>query len=267
MTALSDTLVDTATIVKRNSIKIVRVPEVVMFTLLQPIMFVLLFAYVFGSAIRLPGTDYKSFLIAGVFVQTCIFGSTWTGASLAEDMQKGVIDRFRSLPMSRYAVLLGRTFTDVVINVLSLVVMALTGLVVGWRIESSWYEAAGGFALLLLFAHAVSWIMGWVGLKVSGPEAVNSASFMVIFPLTFIANTFVPLENLPRVLKVVAEWNPVSSMCQAARELFGNELGVKTVSGAFPIQHPVAYTLLWIAAILAAFVPLCVRAYERSALR
>jgi ABC-2 type transport system permease protein len=267
MSELTAAFGDGAVVVKRNLIKIVRVPELLVFTLISPIMFVLLFAYVFGSSIELEGTNYREFLIAGIFAQTVIFGATSTGAGIAEDMQKGVIDRFRSLPMSRSAVLVGRTASDVLINVISIVVMAGTGLAVGWRIRTSFLEALGGFLLLLFFAYTFSWIMAWVGLLVPSPEVVNNASFIVIFPLTFIANTFVPLENLPTVLKVFAEWNPVSSVTQATRELFGNTAGVAQVSDAWPIQHPVLYTVLWGFAILAVFVPLSTRLYKRAASR
>ena len=265
--AVTGVLVDTAVVVKRNLTKILRVPEILLFTLVSPIMFVLLFAYVFGSAIDLQGTTYREFLIAGIFAQTVVFGSTWTGASLAEDMQKGVIDRFRSLPMSRAAMLLGRTLSDVVLNVLSIGVMVLTGLAVGWRVHTSWWEALAGFGILLLFAFAFSWVMALVGLIVPGPEVVNNASFIVIFPMTFVANTFVPLETLPTVLRTFAEWNPVSAVTQASRELFGNSAGVATVSDAWPISHPIAYTVLWSALIVAVFVPLSVRQYVRAAQR
>ncbi len=167
-------------------------------------------------------SGYREFLIAGIFAQTVIFGATITGAGLAEDVQKGIIDRFRSLPMSPSAVLAGRTLSDVVNNIIVLVVMSLTGLLVGWRIRTSFFEAAWGFILLLVFAYAISWVMAWVGLLVPSPEVVNNASFIIIFPLTFIANTFVPLDTLPGPLKVFAEWNPVSAVTQAARNLFGN---------------------------------------------
>jgi len=267
VTALLDTLSDSGVIVRRNVIKIVRVPEVLVFTLVQPIMFVLLFAFVFGSAIALSGTGYREFLIAGIFAQTTIFGATFTGSSLAEDMKKGVIDRFRSLPMSSSAVLIGRTVSDVIINLISIVVMALTGLVVGWRIHTSALQALAGFALLLLFAFAFSWVMAFVGLSVPGPEVVQQASFVVIFPLTFIANTFVPLENLPAVLKAFAEWNPVSSVTQASRNLFGNSAGVRIPSHAWPIQHPALYTVLWSLLILAIFVPLSASRYTKAASR
>jgi ABC-type polysaccharide/polyol phosphate export permease len=162
---------DGMVVAKRNLIKIKRVPDLLVFTTLSPIMFVLLFAYVFGGAIAVPGGDYREFLIAGIFAQTVIFGATITGAGLAEDIQKGIIDRFRSLPMSQSAVLVGRTFSDVVNNVLVVVVMSLTGLIVGWRIRTSVLEALGGFLLLLVFAYAFSWVMAWVGMLVRAPRS------------------------------------------------------------------------------------------------
>ena len=267
MSAVTHALSDGAIVAKRNLIKIKRVPEILIWTMMSPIMFVLMFAYVFGSSIDVPGMNYREFLLPGIFAQTVIFGSTFTGAGMAEDMTKGVIDRFRSLPMSRSSVLIGRTASDVVYNLLSVFMMTLTGLLVGWRIHTSIGQALGGFALLLLFAYAFSWIMAYVGLLVPSVEVVNNASFMVIFPLTFIANTFVPSENLPTVLRVFAEWNPVSAVTQAARVLFGNIPPGLPVPDAWSLQHPVLYTLAWIAVILAVFVPLSTRQYRRSASR
>jgi ABC-2 type transport system permease protein len=260
--AVTAALADGAVIAKRNLIKIIRVPEVLVFVLISPIMFVLLFAYVFGSAIEIPGGSYREFLIAGIFAQTVVFGATFTGAGLAEDMQKGIIDRFRSLPMSRSAVVLGRTASDVVYNVLSLVIMGLSGLVVGWRINGGFIDALTGFGLLLLFAYAMSWIMAYVGLLVPSVEVINNASFMVIMPMTFVANTFVPLDDFPPVLRTFAEWNPVSAVTQAARELFGNlpeEIPDPTV---WSLQNPVLYTLIWVVVIIAVFAPLSVRRYK-----
>src|SRR5918992_2211393 len=216
---------DGAVVAKRNLIKIKRVPEVLIWTTMSPIMFVLLFAYVFGSSIEMPGVPYREYLIAGVFAQTVIFGSTFTGAGLAEDMTKGIIDRFRSLPMSRSAVLVGRTGSDILYNSISILVMTIAGLIVGWRIRTGPLAAIQGFLLLLLFAYAISWIMALVGLKVSSVEVVQNASFMFIFPVTFIANTFVTIGTLPGPLKVFAEWNPVSSAAQAVRGAFGNVAG------------------------------------------
>ena len=261
------TFTDGAIVARRNLIKIKRVPELLVFTTLSPIMFVLLFAYVFGGAIA--GGDpqqYREFLMAGIFAQTVIFGATTTGAGLADDVQKGIIDRFRSLPMAPSAVLTGRTLSDVINNVIVLVVMSLTGLIVGWRIHTSVGEALLGYVLLLLFAYAISWVMAWVGLLIPSVEVLNQASFIVIFPLTFLANTFVPLQSLPGPLETFAEWNPVSAITQAARELFGNTALVAP-SDAWPLQHPVLYTLIWTVIILAVFVPLTNLQYRRAASR
>ena len=264
MTALTETLADGAVVAKRNLIKVKRVPELLVFTTIQPIMFILLFAYVFGSAIDLEGINYREFLIAGIFAQTVVFGATFTGAGIADDMQKGIIDRFRSLPMSRSSMLLGRTASDVLLNALSVTVMSLTGLLVGWRIRESFLEAVAAFALLLLFSYAVSWIMAYIGLIVPTPEVVQNASFVILFPATFIANTFVPTDNFPSVLRTIADWNPVSTLTQATRELFGNTSPAMPPGDAWPMQHPVVYTLLWIAGILVVFIPLASWQYKRA---
>jgi ABC transporter DrrB family efflux protein len=262
---LSRTLSDIAVVARRNVIKIGRVPEVLVFVLLSPIMFVLLFAYVFGNSIEIPGGSYREFLIAGIFAQTVAFGATFTGAGIAEDMQKGIINRFRSLPMSRVAVLAGRTLSDVIYNFLSLAIMSLTGLLVGWRIRSSVLEALGGFLLLLLFAYALSWVMAYVALNVPSVEVIQNASFLVIFPLTFIANTFVQASALPGPLQAFAEWNPVSSVTQASRELFGNIPAGTPEPGSWALQNPVLYTIIWSVAIVAIFAPLAVRKYASAA--
>jgi ABC transporter DrrB family efflux protein len=233
---------------------------------MSPIMFVLLFAYVFGGSIVIPGVPYREYLIAGVFAQTVIFGSTFTGAGLAEDMTKGIIDRFRSLPMARSAVLAGRTASDIFYNSTSILVMSITGLIVGWRIRTSPLKAIGGFLLLLLFAYAISWIMAYIGLKVSSVEVVQNASFMFIMPVTFIANTFVRSDFLPGPLQTFAEWNPVSAVAQAVREAFGNN-GDLPPPDVWSLDHPVLYTLMWVALILAVFIPLSVRQYKKAALR
>ncbi len=255
---------DAAVIAWRNVIRIRRVPDLLVFVLISPIMFVLLFAFVFGNSIDIPGGSYREFLIAGIFAQTVVFGASFTGAGLAEDIQKGIINRFRALPMSRSALLVGRTLSDVVYNVLSLLVMALTGLLVGWGISSSALDAATGFALLLLFAYAFSWVMAYVGLLVPSVEVINNASFIVTMPLTFVANTFVPAENLPPLLRTFALWNPVSAVTQATRELFGNIPPGTPPPEAWPLQNPVLYTLLWVGLLIAVFAPLAVRRYRSS---
>jgi ABC transporter DrrB family efflux protein len=263
MSTVLDGFGDTAVIAKRNAIKIVRVPEILVFVLLSPIMFVLLFGFVFGNAVDVPGGDYREFLMAGIFAQTVLFGSTFTGSGIAEDMQKGIIGRFRSLPMASTAVLAGRTVSDVIYNTLSVAIMSLTGLLVGWQIRSTVHEAALGFLLLLLFAYAFSWVMALVALHVPSPEVVNNASFLVIFPLTFVANTFVPSDDLPGPLQTFAEWNPVSAVTEATRELFGNIPPGVPEPTAWSLQHPVVYTLLWVVGIIAVFAPLSVRRYNR----
>jgi len=266
MSSLGLAFTDGAVVAKRNLIKIKRVPEILIWTTMSPIMFVLLFALVFGEAISIPGVDYKEYLIAGIFAQTVLFGSTFTGAGLADDITKGIIDRFRSLPMSRSAVLFGRTASDVVYNSTSIFVMTITGLIVGWRIRTSVLPAIGGFLLLLLFSYAVSWIMAYVGLKVSSVEVVQNASFMFIFPMTFVANTFVRSDDLPGPLRVFAEWNPVSAVAQAVREAFGNT-GSLPEPTVWSLANPVLYTLISAAVIMAIFVPLSVRQYRKATSR
>lgn len=268
MTTLTRHATDGWVVAKRNLIKIVRVPEILVFVLISPIMFVLLFAYVFGGAIDPgDGVNYREFLIGGIFAQTVVFGATFTGAGLAEDMQKGIIDRFRSLPMSRSAVLVGRTTSDIVYNVLSLIIMALTGLLVGWRMREGVVSALLGFLLLLLFAYAISWIMAYVGLLVPSVEVINNASFIIIFPLTFVSNAFVPLDSLPDGVRTFAEWNPVSTVTQASRELFGNTGGRAVESDAWSMQNPALYTVIWVVIIVVVFVPLSVRQYRIASSR
>ncbi len=264
------TIGDGLVVAKRNLIKVKRVPDLLVFTTLSPIMFVLLFAYVFGGAIDQggDGAAYREFLIAGIFAQTVVFGSTITGAGLAEDVQKGIIDRFRTLPMAPSAVLTGRTVSDVLNNVIVLVVMSLTGLLVGWRIRSSFLDAVIGYLMLLVFAYAISWIMAWIGMLVPAPEVVNNAAFIVIFPLTFIANTFVQLSTLPGPLQTFAEWNPISTVTQVARERFGNTSGVNPAEvTSWALRNPELYTLIWAALVLAVFVPLANAQYRRSTSR
>ncbi len=267
MTGVFYLFADAAVIAKRNLIKIKRVPDVLVFVLISPIMFVLLFAYVFGGSIDIPGGSYREYLIAGIFAQTVMFGATFTGAGLADDMQKGIIDRFRSLPMSQAAVLVGRTASDVVYNVLTLLIMGLTGLLVGWRINNGLWRGVAGFGLLLAFSYAFSWTMAYIGLLVPSVEVINNAGFIVIFPLTFVANTFVPVENLPSVLRAFAEWNPISAVAQAVRELFGNIPFGAPEPTAWPLQNPVLYALLWAVLIVMIFGPLSVRRYQRAVKR
>ena len=258
-------LSDGTVIARRNVIKITRQPELLVAVVVMPLVFVMLFAYVFGSAIDIEGGSYREFLIGGAFAMMLTFGSTFTGLGLADDMQKGIIDRFRSLPMSRSAVVFGRTASDVIYNLLSTVVMIGAGYAVGWRINNGIPNAIVGFGLVLLFAYAFSWIMAYVGLSVGSVEAINNASSLVIFPLTFIANTFVPTDCFPAPLRVFAEWNPVSTVAHSARGFFGNIPEGAPDPSAWPMQNATLYSLAWVVIILVAFVPLSVRKFEAAA--
>jgi len=247
---------------RRNLLKIRRVPDILVFTLIQPIMFVLLFTYVYGGVIDIPGSSYVEFLMAGIFAQTVVFGSTYSGSAMAQDLKDGIIDRFRTLPMSPAAVLVGRTNGDMLINASSMAVMMLTGFIVGWRIRSSPTEALFAVVLLLLFAYSFSWVMAFIGMSVRSPEVINNVSFLILFPLTFISNAFVPSDTLPTPLRVFAEWNPVSALVQAARELFGNVPPGIPVGDTWTAQNPVATVLIGMAVMLAIFVPLSIRKFQ-----
>lgn len=261
-TPLSRFLSDGWVTTRRNLLKIRRVPDILVFTLIQPIMFVLLFTYVYGGVIDIPGSSYVEFLMAGIFAQTVVFGSTYSGSAMAQDLKDGIIDRFRTLPMSPAAVLVGRTNGDMLINASSMAVMMLTGFIVGWRIRSSPTEALFAVVLLLLFAYSFSWVMAFIGMSVRSPEVINNVSFLILFPLTFISNAFVPSDTLPTPLRVFAEWNPVSALVQAARELFGNVPPGIPVGDTWTAQNPVATVLIGMGVMLAIFVPLSIRKFQ-----
>ncbi|HEX6684304.1 MAG TPA: ABC transporter permease [Candidatus Limnocylindrales bacterium] len=252
-------------VAKRNLIKIKRIPDLLIFSTIQPIMFVLLFAYVFGYAIPTQGVSYREYLMPGIFVQTVAFGSAITALGLAEDLQKGMVDRFRSLPMSRAAVLLGRTTSDLINNGFVVVVMSLTGLIVGWRIHNGVLKAIWGYLLLLAFGYAMSWISAYIGLSVRSVEVAQSAGFIWLFPVTFLSNAFVPTDNMPTFLRTIVDWNPISSMVLSLRLLFGNA-GQETGTG-FPAEHPYLLAVGWIVLILIVFVPLSIAKYRKAASR
>ncbi|MFH8685308.1 ABC transporter permease [Streptomyces anulatus] len=262
---------DSLVVAKRNLIRMTRIPEMVIFGLIQPIMFVVLFTYVFGGSISIGGsTDpqlYKEFLMAGIFAQTVTFATAGAGAGIADDMHKGLIDRFRSLPMARGAVLTGRTLADLVQTTLTLVVLAGVALIVGWRTHENLGKVICGFLLLLLLGYAFSWIGALIGLSVRTPEAATSGGLIWLFPLTFISNAFVPVTGMPTFLQHVAEWNPFSATVAGARELFGNTMpGVpKSVTGAWPMEHPILASVIWSVLIIVVFRTLAVRKYRSAA--
>jgi ABC-2 type transport system permease protein len=245
----------------RNLKRVPRIPELWIFAILQSIMFVLLFAYVFGGAIPLPGGgSYTEYLMPGIFAQTIVFAAATTAITLTYDLSKGILDRFRSLPMARSAVLSGRTFADVVYNGGILIVLMVTGLAVGWRVHSGVLEFLAGVGLLLLFAFAMAWIGVWLGLSVQTPEATQQLSFTVLFPITFLSNVFVPTQTLPSWLRPVAEWNPVSALTAATRQLWGNPNPF--AASGLPAEHPIELTLIWVVVLVAIFAPLGVLRYR-----
>jgi ABC transporter DrrB family efflux protein len=267
--AIGQSVRDSLVIAKRNLIRMLRIPEVVIFGLIQPVMFVVLFSYVFGGSINVPGAGldanaYRQFLMAGIFAQTVTFATAGAGAGIAEDMHKGLIDRFRSLPMARGAVLTGRTLADLVQTTLTVLVLAIVALIVGWRIHDGIFKALAAFGLLLLLGYAFSWIGALIGLSVRSPEAATSGGLIWLFPLTFISNAFVPADNMPTVLQHIAEWNPFSATVQACRELFGNLPATYPVPDAWPMQHPVLASVIWSVVIIVVFRTLSVRKYRSA---
>jgi len=267
MTAMVGTLHDGWVVTKRNLIKIRRIPDLLIFSTIQPIMFVLLFAYVFGGSIQIPGVSYKDYLMPGIFVQTVAFGAGITAIGLADDMQRGIVDRFRSLPMSRAAVLVGRTTSDLLNNLFTVIVMSLTGLLVGWRIHTGFGKGLAGYVLLLLFAYSMSWISAVIGLSAKSVEVAQSAGFIWMFPLTFLSSAFVAIDTLPGWLQPVANWNPISALALSLRDLWGNAPEGLARGHGFPADHPVLLSLMWCTLILAVCVPLAINRYRRAAHR
>jgi ABC transporter DrrB family efflux protein len=262
MSAVTDTLI----ITQRQLRLLTRVPEVLIFSTIQPVMFVLLFRYVFGGSIDTgqPG-GYVQLLMPGIFVQTVAFTLAGTASGLAEDMKKGLIDRFRSLPISQSALVMGRTLGDSLLNIVVLAVMGIAGYLVGWRPTSGALSVAIGFLFLLFFGYALSWVGIYVGLSASDARVVQNVSFLVTFPLTFLSNAFAPTTGMPRALQYFAEWNPVSTMVAACRELFGLENQFGATAGSFPSENPLLTSFIYMIIIMAIFIPISVRKYKRAA--
>jgi len=256
---------DTWVIARRGLVHMKRQPEALADATIQPIMFVLLFAYVFGGAISVPaGGNYREFLMGGIFAQTIVFTAFGVAMSLANDRKNQAVDRFRALPIARGAVLGGHAVANLLKALLPIILMSLCGLAIGWRIRDGLVNAALGYLLLIAFAFAMIWVGVLLGSLVSTPEAVQGIGFAVIFPITFMASTFVPTETMPGFLKSIAEWNPVTTLSNAAREQFGNPSTVAGPDAPWSIANPVAYSVIWIVVIIAVCAPLAVRAYQRS---
>jgi ABC transporter DrrB family efflux protein len=257
VTGLRNSVSDTLVLAKRSFKRIPRAPDLLIAFTVQPIMFVLLFVYVFGGAIVTPGYEYVDFLMPGIIVQTMSFGGFVTALGLAEDLKKGLVDRFRSLPMSRAAVLSGRTLADVATNALSIAIMIVVGVIAGFSFDAPPLHIVAGILLLLLFGYAFSWVFAFIGLSSSSPEASQSLGFLLIFPLTFVSSAFVPVDSMPGVLQAFAEVNPFTIVVDAMRALF---LGA-------PAGNDVWGAVLWSIGIAAVFAALSVAKYKRAVVR
>jgi ABC transporter DrrB family efflux protein len=256
---------DVWVIARRGLTHMKRQPEALSDATIQPIMFVLLFGYVFGGAIDVPGGgSYREFLMGGIMAQTIVFTAFGVAMSIANDRKNQAVDRFRSLPIAKGAVLGGHAVANLLKSLLPIAIMSLTGLLVGWRIRGSIVDAVAGYLLMVAFAFAMIWIGVLLGSLVGTPEGVQGIAFVALFPMTFIASTFVPVASMPGPLKVIAEWNPITTLSDALRELFGNPNTPTQAGDPWSIANPVAYTWLWIIGIIVVCAPVAVRLYSRS---
>jgi ABC transporter DrrB family efflux protein len=256
-----DLLLDSLALARRNLEHVRQIPEKLLDVTLQPVMFVLLFAYVFGGVIHVPGGSYREYIIAGVLIQTLAFGIMGPATSIATDLNEGIVDRFRSLPMARSAYLIGHLLAEMASITLGIAVLCLSGLIVGWRIHTDLPHALAGFALLLLFAFAMLLIGTLLGIIVRSPDAAQGVVFVIVFPLTFLASTFVPLDGLPTVLREFASYNPISAVAGATRTLFGNPVATPA-HPSWPLEHPVLSGFAWCFALIAVAAPLMLLRYR-----
>jgi ABC-2 type transport system permease protein len=256
---------DVWVVARRGLVHMRRQPEQLTDATIQPVMFVLLFAFVFGGAIDVPGGgSYREFLMGGIFAQTIVFTAFGVALALANDRKNQAVDRFRSMPVASGSVLGGHALANLLKSFLPIGLMSLCGLAVGWRINSGLVDAVAGYLLLVAFSFAMVWVGVLLGSLVRTPEGVTGVAFTVLFPLTFVASTFVPTSTMPGWLATVAEWNPVTTLADSLRVLFGNPNTPPEPGDPWSIAHPIAYTLIWIVGIVAVCAPLAVRAYQRS---
>ncbi len=258
---MSHLISDSLVLARRNLAHVRQIPEKLLDVTLQPVMFVVLFAYVFGGVIAIPDGSYREYLLGGVLVQSLTFGIMGPAASIATDLREGVVDRFRALPMARAGYLVGHVLAELGASAIAITVLSLSGLVIGWGIHSSLWHALAGYGLIVLFAFSMLWCGMLLGISVRSPDAAQGMVFMVVFPMTFVASTFVPLAGFSPLLRTVASWNPVSSMAAAVRWLFGNPTGTP-VDAAWPLRHPVVSAVAWCLAILVVCMPLAIRRFR-----
>ncbi len=253
---------DSLVLARRNLSHVRQIPEKLIDVTLQPIMFVILFAYVFGGAIAVPDGSYREYLLGGVLVQSLGFGVMGPAIAIATDLREGVVDRFRALPISPASYVIGHALAEMAAIALAVVFLSLSGLVVGWRIHSDLPHALAGYGLVFLFAFAMLWCGTWLGIAVRSADSVQGILFMVLFPMTFLASTFVPLGTLSPTLQTIASWNPISAIAAAVRTLFGNPTALPE-HAAWPLRHPVTSAVLWCLLLIAIAMPLALRAFRR----
>jgi ABC-2 type transport system permease protein len=261
--ALWGGLSDVWAMTRRNLVHISREPMQLSDVTIQPVLFTVLFIYIFGGGIPIPGGgSYTDFVLAGLLALNLVTSTMGTAVGLSTDLHEGMIDRFRALPMWRAAVLVGRSIADLMTSCLCALIVALTGLAVGWRADANFFSIIGGFALVLFFAYSLTWIAACVGLNSKSPESAASFGFIVLFPLAFVSNAMVPTQHMPGWLQAIANWNPVSAVTAGARQLWGNPNPSSTIP-AWPMQHPVEASLIWSVLILALAAPLASYFFRR----
>ncbi|WP_370422146.1 ABC transporter permease [Streptomyces sp. QH1-20] len=262
---MTETITHSCALIGRHIRHMTRTPQQLLSITLMPVVFVLVFGYLFGSAMKVPGgQSYQDYIMAGIFAQVVLGNTTLSALGVISDLDNGLMDRFRSLPMSRSAVLIGRTTHDLVLTVWSFALMSVIGYLIGWRVHEGLWSMLGGFGLLLLLGLVTSWVGALLGLTLRSAQAMNAIGGIIVMPLSFLSNAFIPLDGLPAWMQAIAEWNPVSPIVLACRQLFGNAAPVSS-DAAFTMQHPVAMALVLSLVALAVVIPLTIRAYEKAA--
>ncbi|MBM2619515.1 ABC transporter permease [Actinoplanes sp. LDG1-06] len=261
---MSYVLTDSAALFGRHLTHFKRLPQQLISVTLMPIMFVFLFGYLFGSSMVVPDGKYLDYIMAGILAQMMLANAINTGVGVADDLNNGLVDRFRSLPMTQFSVLLGRTAADLVLNIIALLFMVLVGLLMGWRPHGSALSTIGGVALLLLLGYTMTWLGCLIGLTLRHPQVINSVAMAVTMPLAFLSAGFFPINNLPGWVSAIASWNPVSAIVTGVRELWGNPVGYGD-DPSWPLRHPVPVSLITLIVLLLIIVPLATRAYRSAA--
>jgi ABC-2 type transport system permease protein len=262
---VTESIIDSFAMTGRHLRHLMRVPERLLSVTLMPVMYVVVFGFLFGSAMQVQGGAYREYIMAGIFAQVMLANLQTTAVGVVDDLRNGLVDRFRSLPMSRYAVLIGRTVSDLMLSVIAVVVMGVVGYLIGWRVHTGVLHIVSAFGILLLLGLGAAWLGALLGLSLRNVEAVSAVMSMVMMPLTFLSSAFIPLSGLPGWLRSIMVWNPLSAVVEAVRVLFGNPTSVGDTS--FPAVHPIPASLVLVAALIALAMPLAARRYQTAAAR